>query len=255
MKKCHIRGIISLNEDTFRGYNAGARTAIMFLEKKKEDNEPNKKPIFMSICDNTGYSATGQEIPGNQLPDILIRYREFLSTGTLAEESRIAFIVHPEDLRGRLDPPFYWSEEAPLNITNISQELTATLNEVEMMFEYVENARKELNIAIKENREAYQPVHTEPRQLHELIQEVKRPIKVEADTMYKLLGVRWYAKGAFVREEKYGREIKAKTVYKVKKGDLIVSVKWQWAENKAPEFLGNVFVFLGFACERKISFF
>lgn len=221
MKKCYIRGIISLNEDTFRGYNAGARTAILFLEKKKDENDTNQGPIFMSICDNTGYSATGQEIPGNELPDILIKYREFLSTGTLTEESRMAFIVHPENLRGRLDPPYYWTEEVPVNKTNVIQELNTTFSEVMNMLKYTDDAKSALNNSIIENRELSQPSLTVPRQLHELITEVKRPIKVEPDKMYKLLGVKWYAKGAFIREEKYGREIKAKTLFQVKKGDLI----------------------------------
>jgi hypothetical protein len=39
--------------------------------------------------------------------------------------------------------------------------------------------------------------------------------------MYRLLGVRWWGEGAFVREEKRGRDIKAKLLHRVSSGWII----------------------------------
>lgn len=41
------------------------------------------------------------------------------------------------------------------------------------------------------------------------LKEVSRKEKVNPNTKYRLLGVRWYGKGVFQREEKLGKEIKA----------------------------------------------
>jgi len=41
------------------------------------------------------------------------------------------------------------------------------------------------------------------------LKEISRETRLDSNIKYKLLGVKWYGKGVFLREEKYGREIKA----------------------------------------------
>lgn len=45
--------------------------------------------------------------------------------------------------------------------------------------------------------------------------------RVDPDKSYRLLGVRWWGGGAFIREEKLGREIKGANLWKVSKGQII----------------------------------
>ncbi|MCK4796119.1 MAG: restriction endonuclease subunit S [Spirochaetes bacterium] len=59
--------------------------------------------------------------------------------------------------------------------------------------------------------------------LSEILKQVSRIERIEEGKEYKLLGIRSYGKGIFHRDIKMGREIKAKTIYKVKTGDLIYS--------------------------------
>jgi type I restriction enzyme S subunit len=47
------------------------------------------------------------------------------------------------------------------------------------------------------------------------------PIRVQPEQTYVNLGVKWHGEGAFAREPKAGREIKATTLYRVKPGQFI----------------------------------
>ena len=60
------------------------------------------------------------------------------------------------------------------------------------------------------------------------LNEVSRVEKLNPNTKYRLLGVRWYGKGVFQREEKLGKEIKATKLYQAKKGDFIYNRLFAW---------------------------
>ena len=62
----------------------------------------------------------------------------------------------------------------------------------------------------------------------DVLEPVSRPVKVEADKVYRNLGVQWYAYGLFVREEKPGHEIQAKELYRVELGDLVYNRLFAW---------------------------
>jgi type I restriction enzyme S subunit len=55
----------------------------------------------------------------------------------------------------------------------------------------------------------------------QLAKQVWRREEVVADSRYRMLGVRWYANGVFVREELPGSAIGAQYVYRVRAGDFI----------------------------------
>ena len=46
-------------------------------------------------------------------------------------------------------------------------------------------------------------------------------VQVQPDATYVNLGVKWYGEGAFAREPKTGKDIKAKILYRVKPGQFI----------------------------------
>src|ERR1700730_513041 len=82
-----IRGVISLNKETFEGYGSRAKTSILFLEKKKKPNDETQEPTFLAVASNTGYAPNGAPIPGNVLPDILLDYRAFRKGKPVAQPS------------------------------------------------------------------------------------------------------------------------------------------------------------------------
>src|SRR5947208_3104714 len=64
--------------------------------------------------------------------------------------------------------------------------------------------------------------------LEEVLREVSRPQPVLKDKKYRLLGMRWYAKGLFAKEEMPGSEIKATSLYSVEPGDFVYNRLFAW---------------------------
>lgn len=56
----------------------------------------------------------------------------------------------------------------------------------------------------------------------------KRRVAVEPTTRYRMIGMRWYAKGAYIKEELIGKNIKSEFVYSVAKGDFIYNRLFAW---------------------------
>lgn len=102
-----IKGVISLNSETFEGYGARAKTSILFLQKKDVPADEPQKAVFMAVARNTGLAPNGDAVPGNVLPDILLDYREFrkgkLLPGQAGKQSESLCV----ELVERLDAEFY----------------------------------------------------------------------------------------------------------------------------------------------------
>lgn len=64
--------------------------------------------------------------------------------------------------------------------------------------------------------------------LGEILREVPRPRRVDTSTVYRMLGVRWYGEGLFVRESKLGSELRARTVYEIAPGDIVYNRLFAW---------------------------
>lgn len=64
--------------------------------------------------------------------------------------------------------------------------------------------------------------------LAEVLRQIERPEAVDPTKAYRLLGVRWYGQGLFVREEKLGGDIAANRVYSVRSGDFIYNRLFAW---------------------------
>lgn len=69
--------------------------------------------------------------------------------------------------------------------------------------------------------------------LGDVLEPVRREVRLEDGKVYKLLGVKWYGLGVFVREEKTGKEIKADKLYQVKTGDFIYNRLFAWKSSFA----------------------
>jgi type I restriction enzyme S subunit len=58
------------------------------------------------------------------------------------------------------------------------------------------------------------------------LEERREPI--DPNRTYKLLGVRWYGNGAFLREERLGEGLSAQHIYRVQPGDVIYNRLFAW---------------------------
>lgn len=79
--------------------------------------------------------------------------------------------------------------------------------------------------------------------LGDVVEAVSRPEGVDASKTYRMLGVRWYGSGLFQREIKSGKELAAKTVYRVEPGDLVYNRLFAWKQSFAlagHELVGTV---------------
>lgn len=93
-------------------------------------------------------------------------------------------------------------------------------NELEGCLQAEMGLRREQQVAVVSNQLATQGT-VDRVALGNVATQVIEPVKVEPNVQYVNLGVKWYGEGAFAREPKYGRDIKAKTLYKVRPGQFI----------------------------------
>jgi len=209
-RNCWIKGIISISKETFEGYGSRAKTSILLLERKEEPDDGLQEPVFMAIAKNTGYAPNGSQITGNELPDILLNYRAFLKGLNKFNYHEDSWVIDPKD---RLDAEYYWkrSMEAIHDIDEIQKNISELLDNVR-------NEYKRLQSDIEKVSLDSQFTITN---LQDLLQEVKFREAIENEKSYQLLGVRWWGEGAFIREERIGREIKSASLYKVSEGWII----------------------------------
>lgn len=208
----YVRGVVSLNKETFEGYGAKAKTSILFLEKKPKPDDGAQRPVFMGLVKNTGYAPNGDPIAGNELPDVLLDWTAF-QRGEYDANARHGDTWIVDELGDRLDAKFYATG-------------------ADILASDVEGAREEIGDLLDETRKGLRALnkildgsiadvtYTTAR-IGDLLEEVQEKDKLNPDTVYTLLGVKWHGLGTFIREEKLGRDIKGKTRYKARQGRLI----------------------------------
>lgn len=69
--------------------------------------------------------------------------------------------------------------------------------------------------------QALRGLDTIPLALGVILEKVEVKERIVADTTYQLLGVRWWGEGAFIRERKLGKEIKATTLWRASAGWIV----------------------------------
>lgn len=203
-----IKAVISLNKETFEGYGARAKTSILFLQKKEKADEGTQKPTFFAVATNTGYAPNGDPIPGNVLPDILLDYRAYRKGEDVGRHSRSAV----KDVTDRLDAEFH--------ITGGGVGV-GDMNEIRREVDQIQKQILDAYAGLLEADAVLGSLDTEPRRLGDILEQIEAKEKVEGDKLYKQLGVRWWGDGTFVREQNVGREIKAKSLYRVSAGWVI----------------------------------
>ena len=62
----------------------------------------------------------------------------------------------------------------------------------------------------------------------EILTLISNPEPVDRDKTYRILGMRWYARGLFIREDKPGYLIQAKELFRVEKDDFVYNRLFAW---------------------------
>ncbi len=127
LNEAKILAIVSLPPETFLP-STHTKTSVLFLEKK-ESNDEKDYPIFMAIAEKVGHDKNGKTIfkmdkngryildeYGNKiidddLPIIVNRYLEYVSTGKLKKNDRFGFVVRLSQIKNNIFIPSYYDPE------------------------------------------------------------------------------------------------------------------------------------------------
>lgn len=215
-KEVDVLGVIGLNKETFEGYNATVKTSILIMRRKEIPRSKNNHKVFMAVCTNSGYAPTGQQVAGNQLPDILFDFRNYylgLNEKPIFKYCSIVKINEPSD---RIDAERYIKHE----------ETDQLLNHSDLSGYFSERIGKVNQISLDVNK-VLQKIYTSEEfdyiSISDFIKPISNPIALNKEAQYIRLGVSGNGLGVFKKEPCYGREIKAKYLNKVKSGTLVYS--------------------------------
>ena len=202
-----VLGVVSLSTETFQGYGARAKTSVLFLERRHRASD--QQMVFLAIARNTGIAPNGNPQPGNELPDILMDYRDFCEQSEIVHSQSGAWTA---ELSGRLDAEFYQGYEPvpKRDVSAIREEMVGGLRRA-----------RQLYTGVAELQQFFEELDTTKARIRDILVEVKDRELVENDRQYRLLGVRWWGEGAFVREDKAGSQIKGKYLKPCRAGQLI----------------------------------
>ena len=204
-----IDGVISLTQDTFEGYGSKAKTSILFLTRKHEPDDGKQRSTFMAIARNTGLAPNGNQISGNELPDILMEFVCHMRRREPPQQHRLAWIGVLGD---RLDAEYYILQRslAEFDVNRLRQDVEAELTTSVAVLNQLADS--------KELLESFETVRTK---VSDVLVETKDRRTLDADEVYILIGIKWWGVGAFVRETKLGKEIKARSLFRIRSGWLV----------------------------------
>jgi type I restriction enzyme M protein len=82
-RKAKIIAVISLPPETFIPFGSFQKASILFLQKKKDDNDVQPKETFMAMVEYVGYDSTGKPTKHNDLEEVVIKRWEMFLDGKL----------------------------------------------------------------------------------------------------------------------------------------------------------------------------
>jgi type I restriction enzyme M protein len=228
-----LKAVVSLAPETFEGYGARAKTSILLLQKKTTP-ALEQGPVYMAIARNTGYGPTGAPVAGNELPDILLDYRDFIRNGKVASPkhptSTVAIVIE------RFDAEFYIGDFSGDDV-----DLDERAKAVEGVLAGMAASFEALPAELMPLRELSDVATV---RVGDVLEEVSDIERLDPEVEYGLLGVRWWGEGVFLRERKLGREISSKSLNRVTAGDVIYNRLFAFKGSFAviPEDLDGFFV-------------
>ena len=209
--QCKVKGVVSLNKETFEGYNARAKTSVMFLEKRTSpvgnDDLPTEDTFF-AVAANTGYAANGSGIPGNELPDIASDFKEFLAGRSPSIHER----VRVTSIEKRLDAEYYVASTLHSD-TSFLRNVDGIKDDTALLASQMADLQEQVGQGFDMAMDVYL--------LSEILEEVVNRETVGSDLSYRLVGVKWWGGGTFLRETKLGKALSAKHLFRLKENCLV----------------------------------
>ena len=190
-----VLAVIGLNKETFEGYNTKAKTSIIFLRRKAEELEFTEGyPVFMAVCSNSGYAPTGLQVPGNELPDILMDWQQYQKN----PKGFVSFfknmkIVDISSASERLDSEAHVAIDIDFDL-KFNDILAKMKKEVSGLNSVIKSIVKSHELDISTLRYDFYNVS-------EILEEVKNAKTITGETKYFTLGIRGKGNGFFLHPE------------------------------------------------------
>lgn len=206
-----ILGVVGLNKETFQGYSASVKTSIIFLKRKVTPNNTVSSNVFMAVCTNTGYAPTGLQVSGNQLPDILFDFRNFLKNKTEDHLFRYSKIVKIESEHSRIDAERYIPIDESLNVESPDVVANNLTNEIKILYSQIVSIQKIIQVSFNNEDFTFY-------KCHEIFKQVKNVITLKQNEEYVRLGISGKGNGIFSKEPNTAEDVKTKRFNQVKEG-------------------------------------
>ncbi|MFH0828779.1 MAG: N-6 DNA methylase [Candidatus Kerfeldbacteria bacterium] len=213
LSECALEAVISLPAGVFLPY-ARAKTSILVFQK----GAPTRKVWFFDLQAD-GYSLDDRRVPieANDIPAVL-------STFGGRGKSAQSVVVEVDDAEeGKVDLRIgkYLASRAPAVTSKTADKTHEMLNTA---VGRLTTASSHLSAVAFGSQKTFKRAVP----LGDWIAREERRFAVQRKERYRLLGVKWYGEGPFLREELLGAEIKAKYVFKVQPEDIIYNRLFAW---------------------------
>jgi type I restriction enzyme S subunit len=108
--------------------------------------------------------------------------------------------------------------------------IVAVMSFVDALIDAMRREAELLGVLLREAREwSFERLAPGPSiPISEAVQQVRRPVKVDAEEMYNQIGVRSFGRGIFTKEPVSGDALGNKKVFWVKPGDLVINIVFGW---------------------------
>ena len=212
----NLHTIVRLPRGVFEPYTRSS-TSLLFFDA----SGPTKKIWFYDVPVRDGIKAysMNQAFQFEELSDCIDWWNERLETQwawqvdvlDIASDKYRLTLTNPSLISGKTYPdPTKLESQAAQSINKLNEGIAHLIKVWPALEERLTGA------------------NIQHKPLSEILNQKKREISLIDYEEYQVLGMRWYAKGLYVKHRKKGCEIKAKKLYVVRSGDFVYNRLFAW---------------------------
>lgn len=119
-KECFIKAVVGMPDELFKTSGKGGthtKTCLMVLQKKDKEDDLEYS-IFMAEAKWCGHDSRGREIPKDDIPLIVSKYKEYEKTGKV-DESNLGFLVSIRSIQNNVLAPRAYVQSVVGNEQNL----------------------------------------------------------------------------------------------------------------------------------------
>ena len=113
LRSCIIEAVIGMPESLFKTSGKSGthtKTCLLIARKKNKDKKLKKQNIFLAEAKWCGHDSRGNQIPKNDLPDILNNYLKF-KKGLYNEHTHLGYVIDESKIEDFILAPRYYDIE------------------------------------------------------------------------------------------------------------------------------------------------